>query len=73
MGKNYSVDIWHISGMVFHESCNTGSVMEETSFRSRNKMICKLSLMKKPASPKFFDMVYAVRSSENIDKDNVEE
>jgi hypothetical protein len=37
--KNYGVGcyIHHISGMVFHESSNTGSILEKTSSRSRRR------------------------------------
>jgi hypothetical protein len=36
-------------------------------------MICKVYPMKNSASLKFFDMVCAMRSFENINEDNVEE
>jgi hypothetical protein len=58
-------------GTVFCESSNAGSIVKETFPRSRKRLLTRFSKSRNQ-QVQILDMLCAMRSSENADKDNVE-
>lgn len=63
--------MWHISGM-FCESSNAGLIIEETSSVSKEDSVEGFPI-EKTIKTKILGLVCAMRSFENIDKDNIDE
>jgi hypothetical protein len=59
--------------MVFCESSNTGSVMEETFFRSRRRWFARYKVVLTKSKSEILDVVCAMRSFENINEEMFEE
>jgi hypothetical protein len=59
-----------ICGMVFHESSNAGSVMEETSSRPKDDDFQGFS-NKEISTSTFLDMVCIIRSFDDVNSNNV--